>query len=38
MEEIFPYIENNDNCQFSLKEIKRVCKNKVPDDRTIKKS
>lgn len=37
MEEIFVYIENNDDCQFSLKELKCICKNKVPDDKTIKK-
>ncbi|KAE9525653.1 hypothetical protein AGLY_014180, partial [Aphis glycines] len=37
MEEIFVYIENNDDCQFSLKELKGICKNKVPDDKTIKK-
>ncbi|CAI6376577.1 unnamed protein product [Macrosiphum euphorbiae] len=37
MEEIFLYIENNEDCQFSLQELKGICKNKVPDDKTIKK-
>lgn len=36
MEQIFAFIENNDDCQFSLQELKGICKNKVPDDRTIK--
>ena len=27
MEEIFKYIENSDDCQFSLEELKNICKN-----------
>jgi len=37
MEEIFTYIENNDDCQFSLQELKGICKNIVPNNRIIKK-
>lgn len=35
MEEIFAYIENSDDCQFTLNELKDICKNSV-DNRTIK--
>lgn len=33
---IFKYIENNDDGQFTLKELKNVCKNATIDNRTIK--
>ncbi|CAH2083873.1 unnamed protein product [Euphydryas editha] len=36
MEEIFAYIENSDDCQFTLGELKRVCKNSNIDNRTVK--
>ncbi|KAG8173364.1 hypothetical protein JTE90_016641 [Oedothorax gibbosus] len=36
MAEIFTYIENSDDCQFSLEELKDVCKNPAIDNRTIK--
>ena len=36
MEEIFKYIENSDDCQFSLEELKNICKNSHLDNRTIK--
>lgn len=36
MEEIFTYIENSDDCQFTLDELKNICKNAVLDNRTIK--
>jgi len=36
MEDIFSYIENHDDCQFTLTELKGVCKDFIPDDKTIK--
>ena len=36
MEQIFKYIENSDDCQFSLEELKNICKNPHLDNRTIK--
>lgn len=36
MEEIFAYIENSDDCQFTLEELKNVCKNSNLDNRTVK--
>jgi len=36
MEEIFTYIENSDDCQFTLNELKNVCKTTTVDNRTIK--
>lgn len=36
MEKIYAYIENNDDCQFTLAELKDVCKNFIPDEKTIK--
>lgn len=37
MEEIFQYIENNDDCQFSLQELKDIGKNPTIDNKTIKR-
>lgn len=37
MEEIFQYIENNDDCQFSLEELKDIGKNPTIDNKTIKR-
>ena len=37
MEEIFKYIENSDDCQFSLEELKNICKNLHLDNRKIKR-
>lgn len=36
MEEIFAYIENSDDCQFTLNKLKNVCKTTTVDNRTIK--
>lgn len=36
MEEIFKYIETSDDCQFTLNELKEVCKDTSLDNRTIK--
>ncbi|KMQ82542.1 hypothetical protein RF55_22593 [Lasius niger] len=36
MEKIYTYIENNDDCQFTLAELKDVCKDFTPDEKTIK--
>ena len=36
MEEIFTYIENSDDCQFTLNELSNVCKTATLDYRTIK--
>ncbi|CAH2090972.1 unnamed protein product [Euphydryas editha] len=36
MEEIFTYIENSDDCQFTLNELQEVCKTTTLDNRTIK--
>lgn len=36
MEEIFTYIENSDNCQFTLNELRNVCKTTNVDNRTLK--
>ncbi|CAH0556725.1 unnamed protein product [Brassicogethes aeneus] len=36
MEEIFTYIENSDDCQFTLNELQNVCKTTTLDNRTIK--
>ncbi|CAH2093848.1 unnamed protein product [Euphydryas editha] len=36
VEEIFAYIENSDDCQFTLGELKNVCKNSNIDNRTVK--
>lgn len=36
MDEIFAYIENSDDCQFTLNELKDICKNAAIDNRTIK--
>lgn len=36
MEEIFSYIESSDDCQFTLEELKNICKNVSVDNRTIK--
>ncbi|GBM49895.1 hypothetical protein AVEN_92161-1 [Araneus ventricosus] len=33
MEEIYVYIENNDDCQFSLQEQKDICKTEVPNEK-----
>lgn len=35
MENVFHYIKNNDDCQFTLAELKDVMKDYIPDDRTI---
>lgn len=35
MENVFHYIENNDDCQFTLAELKDIMKDYVPDDKTI---
>lgn len=35
MEDIFSYIENNEDCQFTLQELKKVLIDYVPDDKTI---
>lgn len=35
MKEIFCYIENNEDSQFTLKELKDVLTEYVPDDKTI---
>lgn len=35
MDNVFHYIENNDDCQFTLAELKNVMKDYVPDDKTI---
>ena len=38
MEEVFKYIEENDDCQFTLRELRNVITSEyVPDERTIKK-
>lgn len=36
MDEIFTYIENSDDCQFTLNELSNVCKTTTLDNRTIK--
>lgn len=36
MEEIFKFIENSDDCQFTLDELKNVCRDVALDYRTIK--
>lgn len=36
IEKIYAYIENNDDCQFTLAELKDVCKDFTPDEKTIK--
>lgn len=36
MEEIFAFIENPDDCQFSIQELKDICKEPSIDKRTIK--
>lgn len=36
MEKIFAFIENHDDCQFSLQELKDVCEEPYIDNRTIK--
>lgn len=35
MENVFHYIESNDDCQFTLAELKNVMKDYVPDDKTM---
>lgn len=35
MENVFHYKENNDDCQFTLAELKDMMKDYVPDDKTI---
>lgn len=35
MDNVFHYIENNDDCQFTLAELKDVIQGYVPDDKTI---
>ncbi|KAL4706763.1 hypothetical protein ACJJTC_018144 [Scirpophaga incertulas] len=35
MENVFQYIENHDDCQFTLAELKDIMKDYVPDDKTI---
>ncbi|CAF4938591.1 unnamed protein product [Pieris macdunnoughi] len=37
MEEIFQYIKNNDDCQFSLQELKYIDKNPTIDNKSIKR-
>lgn len=37
MENIFSYIENNDDCQFTFTELKGVLEDFKPDDKTIRK-
>ena len=37
MEEIFKYIENSDDCKFSLEELKNICKNLHLDNRKTKR-
>lgn len=36
MEEIFTYMESSDDCQFTLNELKSICKSETLDNRTIK--
>lgn len=36
MDKIFTYIENSDDCQFSLDELKNICEIPTIDSRTIK--
>lgn len=37
MEQIYKYIEENDDCQFSLQELKNILSTEyIPDDKTIK--
>lgn len=36
MEEIFTYMQNSDDCQFTLNELKNICKTTTLDNRTIK--
>lgn len=36
MEDIFLYIETND-CQFTITELKNVCRDFIPDEKTIMK-
>lgn len=36
MEEIFTYIENSDECKFTLNELSNVCKTTTLDNRTLK--
>lgn len=36
MENIYNYIENNEDCQFTINELKEICKRDPPDDKTIK--
>lgn len=36
MEEIVTYIENSDDCQFTLNELQNICKTTTLDSRTIK--
>lgn len=36
MEKIFAFIENHDDCQFSIQELKDICKEPSIDNRTIK--
>lgn len=35
MDEIFNYIENNDDCQFTLKQLEKVPEDFLPDSKTI---
>lgn len=37
MYEIFDYIENHEDCQFTLKELVQVIKEYIPDEKTIMK-
>lgn len=37
MEKIYKYIEENDDCQFSIQELKNILSTEyIPDDKTIK--
>jgi len=38
MENIFSYIENHEDCQFTLSELKQTLTDFKPDDKTIKKN
>lgn len=37
MENVFSYIENHEDCQFTLSELKQTSTDFKPDDKTIKK-
>ena len=38
MEQIYKYIEENDDCQFTMQELKNVITTEhIPDEKTIKK-